>query len=99
MTQDIVAGIIVRLLKDMQESGEIDLPDPCGLETPLFGPDGVLDSMGLVSLVIALEQALEREQTVTVSLADEHALSQRRSPYRTVGTLAEYAVQAAVASR
>jgi acyl carrier protein len=99
MTQDVVAGIIVRLLKDMQASGEIDLPDPCDLETPLFAADGVLDSMGLVSLVVALEQALEREHTISVSLADEHALSQRRSPYRTVGTLAAYAVQAAVEPR
>jgi D-alanine--poly(phosphoribitol) ligase subunit 2 len=99
VTQDAVVGIIVRLLTEMQESGEVDLPDRCDLDTPLFGPEGVLDSMGLVSLVVALEQALEREHTVTVSLADEHALSQRRSPYRTVGTLADYAVQAAVASR
>jgi len=98
VTHDIVAGIIVRLLRDMEKSGEIDLPEPCGLETPLFGPEGLLDSMGLVSLVVGLEQALERDHTVTVSLADEHALSQRRSPYRTIGTLAEFAVQAAVAS-
>jgi D-alanine--poly(phosphoribitol) ligase subunit 2 len=48
---------------------------------------------------VALEQALEREHTISVSLADEHALSQRRSPYRTVGTLAAYAVQAAVEPR
>jgi acyl carrier protein len=99
VTQDVVVGIIVRLLKEMQESGDVDLPDRCDLETPLFGPDGILDSMGLVSLIVALEQALEREHTISVSLADEHALSQRRSPYRTVGTLAAYAVQAAVEPR
>lgn len=99
MTQDVVAGIIVRLLKAMQDSGEIDLPDRCDLGTPLFGSEGLLDSMGLVSLIVALEQTLELEHAISVSLADEHALSQRRSPYRTVGTLAEYAVQAAVEPR
>lgn len=95
MTEDAVVGIIVRLLKEMQVSGEVDLPDRCDLETQLFGPEGVLDSMALVSLIVALEQALASEHNANVSLADEHALSQRRSPYRTVGTLAAYAVAAA----
>jgi len=49
--------------------------------------------------MVAVEQAIEDELGVSVSLADERALSQRTSPYRTVGTLADYAdslIQAAV---
>jgi len=68
-------------------------------ETPLFGREGFLDSLGLVTLMVAVEQAIEDELGVSVSLADERALSQRTSPYRTVGTLADYAdslIQAAV---
>jgi D-alanine--poly(phosphoribitol) ligase subunit 2 len=60
-------------------------------DTPLFGRDGILDSMGLVTLVVAVEQAIDDELGVGVSLADARALSQRASPYRTVGTLADYA--------
>lgn len=60
-------------------------------ETPLFGRDGILDSVGLVSLVVAVEQAIEDECGVSLSLADEQAMSQRQSPYRTVRSLAEYA--------
>jgi acyl carrier protein len=59
--------------------------------TRLFGSEGILDSMGLVSLVVAVEQAIDDEYGVAVALADEHALSQRHSPYRTIGTLADYA--------
>ena len=50
-----------------------------------------LDSMALVSLVIAVEQAIEEKYGVAVALADEKALSQRSSPYRTVNSLAAYA--------
>jgi acyl carrier protein len=60
-------------------------------DTPLFGRDGLLDSMGLVTLVVAVEQAIEDELGVSVSLADARALSQKASPYRTVGALADYA--------
>ena len=60
-------------------------------DTPLFGREGFLDSMGLVTCVVAVEQAIEDELGVSVSLADDRALSQRTSPYRTVGTLADYA--------
>ena len=61
-------------------------------ETTLFGRDGVLDSMGLVTLIVAVEQAIEDKYEASPGLADEKAMSQARSPYRTVGSLADYAV-------
>ena len=60
-------------------------------ETALFGKGALLDSVGLVSLVASLEQTIEDEKGVSVSLADERAMSQRNSPFLTVGSLAEYA--------
>jgi hypothetical protein len=47
--------------------------------------------MGLVSLVSAVEQAIEDRYEKSVGLADEKAMSQSRSPYRSVARLAEYA--------
>ena len=44
-----------------------------------------------MSLVVALEQTVEDTYGVSVSLADERALSERHSPFRTIGTLADYA--------
>jgi acyl carrier protein len=57
----------------------------------LFGEGGLLDSLALVSLVVAVEQAVADRFGKSVSLADEKALSQRSSPYRTIATLAAYA--------
>lgn len=81
--------LVATVLREAVQAEE--LPVEVGAETPLFGEDGLLDSIGLVSLVVGVEQAIEERFGVTVSLADEKALSQRQSPYRTVGALADYA--------
>ena len=59
-------------------------------KTVLFGKDGKLDSLGLVSLIIAIEQNIEDEFDECITIADERAMSQKRSPFRTIGTLADY---------
>ncbi len=70
-----------------------------GRDSPLFGPNGLLDSVGLVSVVLAVEQEIAERLGCTVALADDRALSQRNSPFRTVGSLADYAVQQIEAQR
>lgn len=59
-------------------------------ESVLFGPSGRLDSLGLVDLILAVEQKIAEELDVAVTLADEKAMSQKRSPFRTVGSLVDY---------
>jgi acyl carrier protein len=59
-------------------------------DTVLFGRSGLLDSMGLVNLIIATEQRIEDEFGVALTLADEHAVSMKRSPFRTIETLSTY---------
>lgn len=70
-----------------------DEPGEIGRDTALFGPSGLLDSIGLVALVLAVEQEISEKLNVAVALADEKALSQRHSPFLTVGSLADYAAQ------
>ena len=60
------------------------------LETRLFGGNSNLDSLGLINLIVAVEQNIEDEFDVTITLADERAMSQENSPFRTVGSLADY---------
>ena len=87
---------IVELVIDTaRELGEDEIGVSAALteDTILFGKEGVLDSMGLVTLIIAVEQAIEDKYDKAAGLADEKAMSQARSPYRSVATLAQYAVQ------
>ena len=89
MRQEII-DLILETAKELGED-ETGLTDNLSADTRLFGEGGVLDSMGLVTLVIAVEQAIEDKYDVSPGLADEKALSQKHSPYRTVSSLADYA--------
>lgn len=59
----------------------------------LYGQGGRLDSLGLVGLILSVERRVAEEFGVALTLADEKAMSQRNSPFRTVETLANYITQ------
>jgi acyl carrier protein len=86
-----VESLVLEVLRGMAPRPDPNTPPLLGRDTRLFGRDGLFDSLGLVSFVVAVEQSIEDALGVSVSLADERALSQRHSPYRTVQRLAEYA--------
>jgi len=56
----------------------------------LMGSKSNLDSLALVNLIVIIEQNIEDEFDVSIAIADERAMSQKHSPFRTVGTLADY---------
>lgn len=51
---------------------------------------GSVDSADLVALLVALEERIDDELGVEVSLMSDVAMSRSRSPFRTVATLAEF---------
>src|SRR6266480_3850227 len=59
-------------------------------DTRLLGSQSVLDSLHLVSLLITIEREIEDTIGVTLTLADERALSMKESPFRTIESLASY---------
>ena len=59
-------------------------------DTRLLGPQAVLDSLHLVSLLINIEREVEDSFGIAVTLADERALSMKESPFRTIESLASY---------
>jgi acyl carrier protein len=69
-----------------------------GDELTLLGPGSALDSLGLVTLIVDVEQRLADEYDVSITLASENAMSRRQSPFRTVGTLADYITELATGS-
>jgi acyl carrier protein len=85
-----VIRIICKIAEEFNENLEYKIAIEQGESAPLFGGAGVLDSLGLVSFVTAVEQELEDQMRVILTLADEKAFSQRHSPFRTIGSLAEY---------
>ena len=59
-------------------------------ETRLLGSQSVLDSIHLVSLIVAVEREVEDAFGVALTLADERALSMNASPFRSIQSLADY---------
>lgn len=90
MIQDI-EKLIEEAARDVAEEGGRTLPAHLGRDLPLFGDGGIFDSLGLVSLIVAVEEAISLRFGREVTLADERALSRTRSPFRSIGALAEYA--------
>jgi acyl carrier protein len=58
--------------------------------TRIFGRDGNLDSMQIVSLLMEVEQRVNERYGTTITIADDRAMSQERSPFRTIASLADY---------
>src|SRR6266487_1655486 len=84
---------LVDLIVDAVDGYRLSMQGPgeaVGHETSLFGPSGVLDSLGLVSVLVELEQRVSEVSGRTVTLMDDRAMSQTSSPFRTVDSLADY---------
>lgn len=86
--------LIDAVYKAVDELNTMRSPDkqvPKAMETVLSGPSAVLDSLGLVNLVVAIEDKLEDTFGVMVNLADQKAVASEHNPFRTLGTLTDYA--------
>jgi len=60
------------------------------LDEILVGSSGKLDSLGIVNLIVAVEQKVEDEFGESISLANENAMSALDSPFKTVHLLVNY---------
>jgi acyl carrier protein len=85
-----VMNVVIDTLKGFNAELQNEVLANPTLETSLYGLNGNLDSLGLVSLIADLEQRINDEFSTDLILADERAMSARNSPFRNVGSLAEY---------
>jgi acyl carrier protein len=83
--------VIASIQEVFAQTGE-EAPGALGEDTVLVGKDAVLDSLGVVSLIVEVEQRVESEHGASVTLANDKAMSQRNSPFRTVGVLTDHLV-------
>ena len=90
--------ILNRVCSMLAEVAELDRSE-VSVETALIGPDAVIDSHGLIELLIEIEDYAESELGFDFDWSSESTFSRNRSAFRRVGTLVEYlAAQAAPVS-
>jgi acyl carrier protein len=59
-------------------------------QSVLFGKGGSLDSLGLVNFLVTVEENIQDEFGISVTLGDERAMSRKHSPFARVESLAQY---------
>lgn len=95
MTQDQALNLVLQRLAALgRELGKPAL-EQADASTRLFGESAQLDSIGLVTLIADLEEDIRVATGLTVTLADEKAMSRLTSPFRRVDLLVEYIVEVA----
>lgn len=83
---EVVRDAITELNTQRPPDEQID----ARLDTPLFGREGVLDSLALVTLLLEVEDRVRHRFDVSVTIMDQRAMSEERSPFGSVAALAHY---------
>ncbi|MCX6545033.1 MAG: hypothetical protein NTV05_11575 [Acidobacteria bacterium] len=96
MDRDAIKAVVLEALRNANLSRPEDERLTVSDDAIVFGPGSPLDSLGLVALLIDIEEGLRAEGS-RVSLSDERAMSQSRSPFRSVPRLVEF-IEGLVAS-
>lgn len=88
-----IIELISQSLRTLNEEWQNPKLESVGEKTTIYGSEGSIDSLGLVMLIADLEDRLLAEYGKEIVLADEKAMSQRNSPFRTVESLGLYIEQ------
>jgi acyl carrier protein len=88
--QDQLLEMITSVVKELNEHRSEPIPTENLLGVGLYGDTGVFDSMRLVNFLVLVEEALEDEYDVEISLTSEKAVSRRVSPFSSVKRLIDF---------
>ena len=88
--QNKIEKIIIETLVELNEELENESLKNPSSKTKLYGANGGLDSLALVSFITDLEEKISDEFDKEIILADEKAMSAKTSPFRNVESLTLY---------
>jgi hypothetical protein len=87
---DRILQIIVSAIDEINTMREEKISTENILDLRLYGNEGVFESMYLVAFLAQVEESLEDEFGVEVTLASERAVSVRVSPFSNVRRLIDF---------
>ena len=61
--------------------------------TKLFGHEGILDSLALVSFLVIIEQNLEDELAISITIANDKAMAQTNNPFESIESLTDFLLE------
>ena len=83
-----IKEIVTNTIREYCQLNEIEVAE-LNEHTPLIGRESILDSIGLVNVIVDIETAF-LDEDVEVSLTSDAAMSARISPFRTIGALSHF---------
>ena len=90
MMRETILAVIYAAIDQVNRQNPDKKPVGKSPETSLFGRASDLDSLGLINLVVAIEENVERTLHLPITLVDDRALSAAVSPFATVESLTNY---------
>ena len=81
ITKDKIVALIYEVIDEENEARDQDKRIIKSLETLFLSKDGGLDSLELVSLIVATEEKIVDSFDVEITIADAKAMSQKNSPF------------------
>ena len=87
---DYLIEILYPVIDDFNATLTGNSPIDKSPDTPLLGELSSLDSIRLVSFIVAVEDFILEKTGKDILLADEKAMSRRNSPFRNLKSLSEY---------
>ena len=90
LNEEKVTELILDAIEDYNDQVNEDKKLPISSDIELFSTEGLLDSLGLVNFIICIEEKIEEYIGESITIADEKAMSQKNSPFKSVKTLAKY---------
>lgn len=86
---DDIEALVIKTVRLLADDFDLNALKEVNSETPLFGDSGALDSMALVNLIADIEDVVMDELGHSITLADEKAMSAKRSPFSDVKALTQ----------
>lgn len=84
-----ILGVVLQAIRTTNASRPETSQLTVSADAALFGQDSPLDSLGLLTLLLDIEEDMQRAGC-PLRLSDDRAMSQTRSPFRSVASLVEY---------
>lgn len=93
MTEKDVINTIFNAIDDVNKMAPPEAQLTKNLSSILLGNGGVLDSLGLINLIVTIEEKIQDNFNIQAVILDEDALANPEGPFSTVGTLVEWVMK------
>jgi acyl carrier protein len=90
MTREEIKQVVLQIFEQIVNENEKSYDVTIDENTPIMGSQSPFDSVDLVNFIVTLEQKLEDDFGISVILADDRAMGQTVSPYKSIGTITDY---------